>query len=161
MTDHQTETSRYAACLTDFLPSFGRALLLSAVDFTPTGWTTEHSLLPPADAPIKGASIHTSFDPVSIPRELIPTPEDELTRGLDLASSLLTTTIFERDRVLCRELMPPAKFIRPPLTPKGIALLHLTGEFSRGLGQARDNTRCGALKKFLTEILRYNRFKTE
>lgn len=161
MTDYQNETSKFVACLTDFLPSFGRALLLSAVDFTPSSWTTEHWFLPPADAPIKGRSIPTSFNPASIPRELIPSPEDELAHGLDVAGALLTTTIFERDRVLCRELMPPAKFTRPPLTPKGIALLHLTGEFSKGLEQVRDNTRCGALKKFLTEILRYNRFKTE
>ena len=98
MNDYQDDKSKYAACLTDHLPSFGRALLIAAVDFSPTNWIAEHYVLPPSDAPIKGASILTSFNPVSIPQEIIPSPDEELTQALDSARAALTNIIFEQDR---------------------------------------------------------------
>lgn len=98
---------------------------------------------------------------MSIPKELIPTPTEELASGLEAAQAELTRHLFDLDRPLFRELIPLSRFTQQPLAATGIARLHLTGEFSMGLRQVRDQTRCDALSSFLADVIRIESFKKQ
>jgi hypothetical protein len=149
---YQTETNRFRAHLTDFLPSFGRALLVSAIDFRDNRWFADHFLLTGGGA--KGASIESSYDPLVLPTEFLPSPVDELQHGIDVAEAILTQRLFAHEKILLRQLVPLRNFISPtPLTEKQVAQLYLHGEFTRAFSEIRDNTRCTALKEFLTDLL--------
>lgn len=162
MDDRQTKTSRYQIAITDYLPEFGRALLIGAVEFSHSGvWIAEHYVIPPEDAPIKGCCIRTYFNARSIPTEILPTPADELNQAISLAEAALGQLLFEKDRELMRVLRPISNHVRAEVTPKSLAIIYLQGEFTKGLQAIHSATECEALAKFLADLLQLPRFSVE
>ena len=62
MKDHQTDTSKFLAFRTAYVPELDRALLIAAVDFSYSGmWITEHYALP-KEGGVHGAVIRTTYN---------------------------------------------------------------------------------------------------
>jgi hypothetical protein len=161
MDDHQTETSKYTAYRTRYVPELDRGLLVAAVEFSHPGmWIVEHYALP-KEGGVHGACIRTSYNTISTPRDILPTPDDELTSAVTLAGAAFNQYVFKKDRELWRAVSPLSDTLAAPLAPKELAILHLQGEFTDGLKQIRNSTECEALSTFLSDVLRLPQFKVD
>lgn len=161
MNDHQTQTSKYAAYRTRYIPELDRALLIGAVEFSHPGvWIVEHYALPMGGG-VHGACIRTSYNTMSTPRDILPTPDDELKSAITLAGAAFNQYVFKKDRELWRSVFPLSDELNGPVAPKDLAVLHLQGQFNVGLTQIRNSTECQALSSFLSDVLDLPQFKVE
>lgn len=161
MDDHQTDTSKYSAAIAD-MPEFGRSLLVGAVEFSHSGmWITEHFALPAGELPIRGCSVRTHFNVMSIPADILPRPDDELRQAMSLAEAALGQVLFERDREAMRFLRPISQHVQRELTPNELAIIYLQREFTNGLQALRDTTECEALSTFLSDVFRPPKFAVQ
>jgi len=144
------EDSHVAFYVSGYMQNIGRAMVIAAVDFYRPGmWLTEAYVLFSDEKMSDGIRVVTTYDPIEIPKEWLPTLHSEMENRLKFSESMMFEKIREHDRELAHWLHECGGNLNGPLTSHGVAQAHLSGDFKEQILDLLGFTEITALKEFL------------